>query len=60
MKLRDSGAVAPELLSLQPALYNGYYYWMLEPAALLTVTGLGFAMVGFALDRVFNPRLREL
>jgi len=40
------------------ALYQGYYYWMLEPAALLMVTGLGFAMVGFAMDRIFNPRLR--
>lgn len=42
------------------ALYKGLYYWVLEPAGLLMVTGLGFAMVGFALDRVFNPRLREL
>lgn len=42
------------------ALYNGHYYWMLEPAVLLIFTGLGFAMVGFALDRIFNPRLREL
>jgi len=40
------------------ALYKGLYYWILEPAALLMVTGLGFAMLGFALDRVFNPRLR--
>jgi peptide/nickel transport system permease protein len=37
------------------ALYNGYYYWVLQPAALLMLTGLGFAMVGFALDRIFNP-----
>ncbi len=42
------------------ALYKGLYYWVLEPAGLLMATGLGFAMVGFALDRVFNPRLREL
>jgi peptide/nickel transport system permease protein len=42
------------------ALYKGYYYWILEPAALLIVTGLGFAMLGFALDRVFNPRLRGM
>ncbi len=42
------------------ALYQGHYYWMLEPAALLLVSGLGFAMVGFALDRIFNPRLRDL
>jgi peptide/nickel transport system permease protein len=41
------------------ALYRGYYYWILEPATLLMVTGLGFAMLGFALDRVFNPKLRD-
>jgi peptide/nickel transport system permease protein len=40
------------------AMFKGYYYWVLEPAVLLMVTGLGFAMVGFALDRIFNPRLR--
>ncbi|MEY6434251.1 ABC transporter permease [Thioalkalicoccus limnaeus] len=44
----------------QSALYNGYYYWVLGPAGLLMLTGLGFAMLGFALDRVFNPRLRSL
>jgi peptide/nickel transport system permease protein len=42
------------------ALYKGYYYWVLEPAVLLMITGLGFAMLGFALDRVFNPRLRDI
>lgn len=40
------------------ALYKGYYYWVLLPSLLLMLTGLGFAMVGFALDRIFNPRLR--
>ena len=42
------------------ALYNGHYYWVLAPAVLLMLTGLGFALVGFTLDRIFNPRLREL
>jgi peptide/nickel transport system permease protein len=42
------------------ALYKGLYYWVLEPAVLLMLTGLGFAVVGFALDRIFNPRLREV
>ncbi|MDR7568867.1 MAG: ABC transporter permease, partial [Armatimonadota bacterium] len=42
------------------ALYVGQYYWVLEPAALLMLAGLGFTLLGFALDRVFNPRLREL
>jgi peptide/nickel transport system permease protein len=46
--------------STQGALFNGYYYWILEPAALLMIAGLAFAMAGFALDRIFNPRLREL
>ena len=42
------------------ALYKGMYYWILQPAVLLMFTGLGFAMLGFALDRIFNPRLREM
>lgn len=42
------------------ALYKGLYYWVLEPSVLLMLTGLAFAMLGFALDRVFNPRLREV
>lgn len=42
------------------ALYKGLYYWILEPAVLLMFTGLGFAAVGFALDRIFNPKLRGL
>ncbi|MFN2290915.1 MAG: ABC transporter permease [Anaerolineae bacterium] len=40
------------------ALYQGLYYWVMEPAALLMLTGLAFALVGFSLDRIFNPRLR--
>ena len=42
------------------ALYKGYYYWVLGPAVLLMITGLGFAMIGLSMDRIFNPRLREL
>ncbi len=40
------------------AVFQGQYYWVLEPSLLLMIGGLAFAMVGFALDRVFNPRLR--
>lgn len=36
-----------------------YPYWVLEPLAMLLITGLAFALFGFALDRVLNPRLRE-
>ncbi|NMC14956.1 MAG: ABC transporter permease [Chloroflexi bacterium] len=42
------------------ALFQGWYYWVLEPSALLMITGLAFAMLGFSLDRIFNPRLRGM
>ncbi len=42
------------------ALYQGMYWWILEPAALLMVTALAFSLFGFALDRIFNPRLRGM
>lgn len=42
------------------ALYQGLYYWVLEPSILLMLTGLAFALLGFSLDRIFNPRLRGL
>ena len=40
------------------ALY-GSRFWVLEPLALLLVTGLAFAMLGVALERVLNPRLLD-
>ncbi len=42
------------------ALFQGQYYWVLEPSSILMLTGLAFAMVGFALDRIFNPKLRGI
>jgi peptide/nickel transport system permease protein len=45
------------------ALWHGSAYgsgfWVLEPIFLLLLTGLGFAMLGFALERILNPRLRD-
>ena len=42
------------------ALFKGYYYWVLEPAALLVLTAVAFALIGFTLEKIFNPRLREM
>jgi peptide/nickel transport system permease protein len=42
------------------ALVSGHYYWILQPAVLLMLTAFAFAMLGFALDRIFNPRLRQM
>ncbi|MBN2388003.1 MAG: ABC transporter permease subunit [Anaerolineales bacterium] len=35
-------------------------YLALEPLALMFITGLAFSLLGMALDRIFNPRLRSL
>jgi len=38
----------------------GSRYWVLQPIFLLLLTGFAFAMVGFALDKILNPRLKNL
>jgi peptide/nickel transport system permease protein len=46
--------------ALMSGVLHSHYYWVLEPIALLMLTGLAFAMLGYSLDRVFNPRLRSM
>jgi peptide/nickel transport system permease protein len=38
----------------------GSSFWVLEPLSLLLLTGLAFAMLGFALERILNPRIRDV
>jgi peptide/nickel transport system permease protein len=38
----------------------GSRFWVLEPIALMLLTGLSFVLLGFALNRILNPRLREV
>jgi peptide/nickel transport system permease protein len=38
----------------------GSRYWVLEPIALVLLTGFAFAMIGFALDQILNPKLKGL
>lgn len=42
------------------ALYKGFYYWILEPAFLLILCSVSFALIGIALERTVNPKLKEL
>lgn len=37
----------------------GSRYWVLEPIGLMLLTGLAFILLGYALNRILNPRLRE-
>ena len=38
----------------------GSRFWVLEPIALLLLTGVAFVLLGFALNRLFNPRLVDM
>ncbi|MCI2424797.1 ABC transporter permease [Candidatus Acetothermia bacterium] len=42
------------------AIFVGHYYWIVLPGVLLMVMGIAFAMVGYTLDRIINPRLRQI
>ncbi len=52
------GKVIYEALSTG-AWWGGSRFWVLEPISLLLLAGMGFALVGFALERILNPRLLE-
>lgn len=45
--------------ALHHGAFWGVYFWVLEPIVLVMITGLAFAFVGFALDKILNPRLRS-
>jgi peptide/nickel transport system permease protein len=34
-------------------------HWLLIPLAFMVISGLGFALLSFALDKILNPRLRS-
>jgi len=42
------------------ALYKGYYHWIVFPSIMLVLTSIAFTLLGFTLDKVLNPRLREV
>jgi len=45
--------------ALTNGAFGGHYYWVLEPIALLLLTAFAFALLGFALERLLDPRLRD-
>ncbi|USS39895.1 ABC transporter permease [Thermococcus aggregans] len=42
------------------AAVNGYWWWVIPPGLAIALVGLTFVLIGTALDRVLNPRLRRL
>ena len=46
--------------ALEYGVYRQAYHLVLIPLGLLLLTGFAFAMVGIALEKIFEPRLREI
>jgi peptide/nickel transport system permease protein len=41
------------------AMENGFYLWVMVPGFCIVFIVLGFTFIGYALDEIFNPRLRK-
>lgn len=44
--------------SLRAEVWQGNYLALIQPLGLCVLTGIGFALLGSALDRILNPRLK--
>jgi peptide/nickel transport system permease protein len=42
------------------AVYHWYWWWILPPIVALILIAVSFSFIGYALDKIVNPRLREL
>lgn len=42
------------------AITSGAWWWIIAPGIMITVSVLGFALIGYALEEYFNPKLRTL
>ncbi len=41
------------------AIENGLYLWVIMPGFFIVFIVLGFTFIGYALDEIFNPKLRK-
>jgi len=41
------------------ATVHGFWWWILLPALLIIITASAFALLGYSLDKIVNPKLRE-
>ncbi len=41
------------------AMYNGFYLWVIMPGLCIVFLVMGFTFIGYALDEIFNPKLRK-
>ncbi|MFM7719380.1 MAG: ABC transporter permease [Actinomycetota bacterium] len=57
--LRISWGALLEFAFKGGAATSGQWWWLVPPGLAIVLVVLAFTMCGFALDEVFNPRLRE-
>ena len=38
---------------------NGYWWWMIPPGIAIICVTLAVTMCGYALEEIFNPKLRR-
>lgn len=41
------------------AVIKGLWWWIIPPGIMITVVGMSFAFVGFSLDKIFMPKLKQ-
>jgi peptide/nickel transport system permease protein len=41
------------------AMTAGWWWWLIPPGVCIVFVTLAFTMVGFALDEILSPRLRQ-
>ena len=44
---------------LAEAMFNGLYWWIVVPGMCIVLVVLAFTFLGYALDEIFNPKLRK-
>jgi peptide/nickel transport system permease protein len=52
------GNMLEDALNAQ-AMYNGFYLWVIVPGLCIVFLVMGFTFIGYALDEIFNPKLRK-
>jgi peptide/nickel transport system permease protein len=52
------GNMLEDALAAQ-AMYNGFYLWVIMPGLCIVFLVMGFTFIGYALDEIFNPKLRK-
>lgn len=53
------GNMLDDALNKAYAIENGLYLWVIIPGLCIVFLVLGFTFIGYALDDIFNPKLRK-